>query len=202
MNAKEYLNQAYRLEQRIELAKMEIEGLQELACCAHSPGFKEHYNSTGNTEAPFIKTMYNIMDVEDVADKWLQVLLKLKTEITQAISEVADRDERLVLQYRYLYNWTWYRIEDEIAEYERTVRRWYNRALSNFAVPDNPQLLMKNKMCRKCPRLLDSLYDILKSAKKDKGNTHTASMEKSAGAFIMPKTRNEESYSEKTQTCM
>ena len=104
MNAKEYLNQAYRLEQRIKLAKMEIENLQELACCAHSPGFEEQYNSTRNTEAPFIKIMYKIMDMEDAADKWLQVLLKLKAEITQAISEVSDKDERLVLQYRYLYN--------------------------------------------------------------------------------------------------
>ena len=64
------------------------------------------------------------------------------------------------------------------------------------------QLLMKNKMCRKCPRLLDSLYDILESAKKDKGNTHTASMEDTAGAFIMTETRKEESYAEKTQTRM
>lgn len=141
MNAKEYLNQAYRLEQRIKLAKMEIESLQELACCAHSPGFEEHYNSTRNTEAPFIKTMYKIMDMEDTADKWLQVLLKLKAEITQAISEVADKDERLVLQYRYLYNWTWYRIADEIAADERTVRRWHNRALSHFAVPDKPTII-------------------------------------------------------------
>lgn len=138
MNAKEYLNQAYRLEQRIKLAKMEIENLQELACCAHSPGFEEHYNSTRNTEAPFIKTMYKIMDMEDAADKWLQVLLKLKVEITQAISEVSDKDERLVLQYRYLYNWTWCRIADEITADERTVRRWHNRALSHFTVPDNP----------------------------------------------------------------
>lgn len=118
MNAKEYLNQAYRLEQRIKLAKMEIESLQELACCTHSPGFEEHYNSTRNTEAPFIKTMYKIMDMEDAVDKWLQVL-----------------------QYRYLYNWTWYRIADEIAADERTVRRWHNRVLSHFAVPDNPTII-------------------------------------------------------------
>lgn len=141
MNAKEYLNQAYRLEQRIKLAKMEIENLQELACCAHSPGFEEHYNSTRNTEAPFIKTMYKIIDMEDAADKWLQVLLKLKVEITQAISEVSDKDERLVLQYRYLYNWTWCRIADEIAADERTVRRWHNRALYHFTVPDNPTII-------------------------------------------------------------
>ena len=48
--------------------------------------------------------------------------------------------------------------------------------------------------------MLDSLYDILESAKKDKGNTHTASMEDTAGAFIMTETRKEESYAEKTQT--
>lgn len=48
MTAKEYLNQAYRLEQRIKLAKMEIEELQELSCCVSSPGFEERYNATRN----------------------------------------------------------------------------------------------------------------------------------------------------------
>lgn len=81
------------------------------------------------------------MDMEDAADKWLQVLLKLKAEITQVISEVADKDERLVLQYRYFYNWTWYSIADEIAADERNVRRCHNRALSHFAVLDNPTII-------------------------------------------------------------
>lgn len=141
MNAKEYLNQAYRLEQRIRLAKMEIESLHELACCAHSPGFEEHYNATRNTEAPFVKTLYKIMDMEDEANKWLDLLLKLKSEIAQAISEVVDKDERLVLQYRHLYNWTWARIGEEIYADERTVRRWHNRALSHFNVPDDPTIV-------------------------------------------------------------
>lgn len=75
MTAKEYLNQAYRLEQRIKLAKMEIEDLQELSCSVSSPGFEEHYNATRNTEAPFVKTLYKIMEMQDKVNKELDLLL-------------------------------------------------------------------------------------------------------------------------------
>jgi DNA-directed RNA polymerase specialized sigma24 family protein len=141
MTAKEYLNQAYRLEQRIKLAKMEIEDLQELSCSVSSPGFEEHYNATRNTEAPFVKTLYKIMEMQDKVNKELDLLLKLKEEIKQVIMELSDQDEILVLKYRYLYNWAWARIGDEIYADERTVRRWHNRALSHIRVPDNPTIV-------------------------------------------------------------
>lgn len=141
MTAKEYLNQAYRLEQRIKLAKMEIEDLQELSCSVSSPGFEEHYNATRNTEAPFVKTLYKIMEMQDKVNKELDLLLKLKEEIKQVIMELSDQDEILVLKYRYLYNWTWARIGDEIYADERTVRRWHNRALSHIRVPVNPTIV-------------------------------------------------------------
>lgn len=141
MTAKEYLNQAYRLEQRIKLAKMEIEGLQELSCCVSSPGFEEHHNPNRNTDAPFMKTLYKIMEMQEKVNKELNQLLVLKEEISGVIAEISDHDERLVLQYRYLYNWTWARIGEEIYADERTVRRWHNKALAHIVVPDNPTIV-------------------------------------------------------------
>ena len=141
MNAKEYLNQAYRLEQRIRLAKLEVEELQELAYCTSSPSFEEHYNATRNTQAPFIKTFYRIKEMQDKANRELNLLLKLKSEISDVIEQLDDQDEKLVMKYRYLYNWTWSRIASEICADERTVRRWHNRALSHIVVPENPTII-------------------------------------------------------------
>ena len=42
MTPKAYLNQAYRLEQRIKLDREEIATLQSLAGDVGSPGFEEH----------------------------------------------------------------------------------------------------------------------------------------------------------------
>lgn len=137
MTAKEYLNQAYRLEQRIKLVKMEIEELQELSCCVSSPGFEEHYNATRNTDAPFVKALYKIMKMQEELSNEMNRLLQLKDEINHVIMELKDQDEKLVLRYRYLYNYTWSRIADEMHADERTVRRWHNRALSHICVPSN-----------------------------------------------------------------
>lgn len=138
MTAKEYLSQGYRLEQRIKLTKMELEQLRELSCSPGSPGFEEHFNPNKNTASPFERILYKIIDMEEKVNEEMALLLKLKAEIKAVINELDDQDEKLVLQYRCLYNWTWARIGDEIYADERTVRRWYNRALSHIRVPENP----------------------------------------------------------------
>ena len=138
MTAREYLRQAYRLEQRIKLEKANIEELRELSTSVGSPGFEEHYNPNRSTDAPFVKVLERIAEMEEKSKKELALLLKLKDEMTEAINLLESQDERLVLKYRYLHNWTWGRIGDEIFADERTIRRWHDRALSHFTVPDNP----------------------------------------------------------------
>jgi len=137
MTAKEYLKQGYRLEQIIKLIKMDIEYWQGLACSVSSPGFEEHFNSTRNTEAPFVKTIYKIMEYEDKLNAKLELHLKLKTEMQAAIENMENSDERLVLEFRYIKNFTWPRIADLMYVDESTVRRWHNKALSHFVVPEN-----------------------------------------------------------------
>ena len=141
MTSKEYLNQAYRLEQRIRLHKERLDELRDLAGSPGSPGFEEHYNPNRPTEAPFIKTLYKIMDLEEKVEGELQLLLTLQEEVRETIDQVPDMDERLVLTYRYLKNMSWSQIGDELYVDERTVRRWHNRALSHVRIPENPTVL-------------------------------------------------------------
>ncbi len=141
MTAKEYLSQGYRLEQRIKLAKMEIQDLEELAGSPGSPGFEEHFNPNRPSEAPFVKIIIRIMDMQDKVNKELDRLLDLKEELKGVIAKVNDKDEQLVLSYRYIYNWTWAQIGEEIYADERTVRRWHNKALSHVVVPENPTII-------------------------------------------------------------
>lgn len=141
MTSKEYLNQAYRLEQRIRLHKERLDELRKLAGSPGSPGFEEHYNPNRPTEAPFIKTLYKIMDLEEKVEGELQLLLTLQEEVQETIDCLPDMDERLVLTYRYLKNMSWSQIGDELYVDERTVRRWHNRALSHVRIPENPTIL-------------------------------------------------------------
>ena len=64
MTPKAYLNQAYRLEQRIRLHQEELENLRMLASSVGSPGFEEHYNPNRPNDAPFVKTLDRIWEKE------------------------------------------------------------------------------------------------------------------------------------------
>ena len=97
MTSKEYLNQAYRLEQRIRLHKERLDELRDLAGSPGSPGFEEHYNPNKPTDAPFVKALHKILELEEKVNAELQLLLKLQSEIQETIDALCDMGERLVL---------------------------------------------------------------------------------------------------------
>ena len=57
MTVKEYLRQAYLLDQRIKSYSIECDELRQMAQSISSPGFEEHYNASKNTDAPYIRTL-------------------------------------------------------------------------------------------------------------------------------------------------
>lgn len=141
MTVREYLGQAYRLQQRIRLHQEELGNLRTLAASVGSPGFEEHYNPNCPTDAPFVKTLDKIWEKEKKTNDELCLLLQLRDEIQSVIDQVDNMDERLVLTYRYLKGYTWMQIGDELAADERTIRRWHDRALSHAKVPENPTII-------------------------------------------------------------
>ena len=141
MTAKEYLSQGYRLEQRIKLLKMDIEYWQDLMTSVSSPSFEEHYSSNRPTDTPFVKTIFKVMEYQDQLNEKLELHIRLRKEMTEAIEAMDNQDEKLVLHYRYVRNFTWPRIADTIGADESTVRRWHNKALSHFEIPTNPIIL-------------------------------------------------------------
>lgn len=138
MTPKEYLGQAYRLENKIKLQQKRIEELRELSTSVSSPSFEEHYNASKNTDAPFAKTMEKIMEYQNRADARIALLLDLREQMRGSISELENSDMSLVLEYRYIYNMSWAKIGDELFVDERTVRRWHDQALFHYKVPQNP----------------------------------------------------------------
>lgn len=145
MDAHEYLSQAYRLEQRIQIRMEELKNLRALAEDVGSPGFEEHYNPNHPTEASFTKTLERIWEKEQEVNEELNDLIRLRGEIQQTINQVEDVDERLILTYRYLKNCSWNQISDKLCVSDRTIRRWYNNALSHVEVPPRSLEKYQNK---------------------------------------------------------
>jgi RNA polymerase sigma factor (sigma-70 family) len=137
MTPREYLSQAYRLKDRIRALSEEIKNMKELAASVSSPGFDEHYNPNRPQEAPFVKALERISDYEEKLSDRIARLVRLEDEIDSVIEQVIDPDERMVLHYRYINNFTWERIGDLMNADRHTVRRWHERALNHVKVPED-----------------------------------------------------------------
>lgn len=138
MTAKEYLRQAYRLDQKISSDLEEVASLREMSASVSSPQLTERVQTSKNTDASFVRALEKIMDLEERINNEIELLMELKKEIRVVITTVEDTDERMVLKYRYVHNYTWEQIGNELHADARTVRRWHGKALQHVIMPENP----------------------------------------------------------------
>ena len=137
MNAKQYLRQAYRLDQKINSDLAELSRLREMAASIGSPDFEEHYNPNCPTEAPFVKALEKVWEMQEKINAEVDKLVNLKEQIRMTIDKVENPDEQMVLRYRYIHNYTWEQIGDALYADESTIRRWHGRALQHIEVPED-----------------------------------------------------------------
>ncbi len=136
MTAKEYLKQAKLLDAQINSLLREIDYWRDLSTRVSGSSFEAHYNPNRPTEAPFVHALDMIDETEREIDRKLQMLVKLKAEISRAIDRLSNREERMVLRYRYLNDCSWEEISTLMNVSERTVYRIHGTALQNFSVPE------------------------------------------------------------------
>ena len=138
MTIKEYLRQAYRLDQRINSDIEEVGRLREMSTSISSPAWGDKVQGTKTTDAPFVHSIEKIMSLEQRINHEIDTLVDLKEQIRTVIAEVEDTDEQMVLRYRYIHNLTWEQIGDELNADASTVRRWHGKALTHAKLPENP----------------------------------------------------------------
>jgi len=139
MTAKEYLSQAYRLDQKINSHIEEVSRLRAMSQSISSPGWGERVQSSKSTDAPYVRCIEKIITLEQTIDAEIDALVDLKQEIRTVIEAVPNTDYRLLLRYRYIHNCTWEQIGAEMCADSRTVRRWHNEALKKVVVPEKYQ---------------------------------------------------------------
>ena len=138
MTNKEYLRQAYRLDQKINSDIEEVARLREMASSISSPLLGDKIQTSRSGEAPFVRSIEKIIMMEKKIDREIDLLVDLKSQIRDVIAAVPDTDERMVLRYRYIHNLTWEQIGNELNADKSTIRRWHGSALLHVVLPDNP----------------------------------------------------------------
>ena len=136
MTAKEYLNQARHLDALIHCRLREIDYWRDLSSSVSGSSFEEHHNPNRPTEAPFVRCLEKIDEIQHSVEEKVAYLICLKEEINKAIDKLDNRDEQLLLRYRYLDNCTWEEIAAMLNVSIRSVHRIHGTALQHFSVPN------------------------------------------------------------------
>jgi hypothetical protein len=128
MLAKDFLNQAFLIDQRIRAKSEQIRSLNEIAtsCSATLTGMPRNPNRGGSRMADAVG---KIIDLENEIAYDMHRLIEVKKEIVAVINAVDDVVYRTLLEKRYLCGATW----EEITIILNCNRRWtfrlHDRAL-------------------------------------------------------------------------
>lgn len=138
MTAKEYLNQAYRLNELIKSNELEIKDLEELKRSIGGIDYsKDRVQTSPSSDAGYTKIVHAIADLEKAIKEDTEKMLRLKLEIRTVINEVQDNEQKLALKYRYLNFMSWDDVAEELNVSQRTAIRIHDIAIQSIVVPES-----------------------------------------------------------------
>ncbi|MBR1646201.1 MAG: hypothetical protein IJ685_05410 [Selenomonadaceae bacterium] len=132
MTAKEYLQQVYHLNEKIESKLEQIARLQSTATrvttvITGTPGGGTRLSSRIENAVVAVQQQSDYL-----ADE-IKQLLNLRNEVAAAIAELDNHNERIVLEYRYLCFYSWQQIAHVMRTGIRYIFKVHTRALKNFS---------------------------------------------------------------------
>jgi len=131
MTAKDYLSQAYRIDQRINSKLEQVQSLRELATKA-----------TATLNDSPVSGSRNVHSMSDIIDKMIDLeaeinddidhLVDLKREIVAAIKRVENPEYQTLLELRYLCFKTWEHIAVALGYSIQHIHRLHDAALKKI----------------------------------------------------------------------
>ena len=135
MTAKEYLSQAFHVDQRIDSKLEQVMKLRESVTKATATLSDMPRADTPNPHR-MEDTIGKIVDFEQEINRDIDRLVDLKREARDAISALTDPDQQLVLELRYLCYKPWTQIMEALGYSEPTIYRIHGLALENITIPE------------------------------------------------------------------
>lgn len=134
MNAKEYMNQAYRLDQRINSKLEQLESLNALATKS-TTSLDGMPKSSRKSKSPMAETVVKIVDLQKEINQDIDRLVDLKREYIKIIKEVENPEHQMILEKRYLCFKTWEQIAVDLGYSIQHIYRKRNEALRKIKLP-------------------------------------------------------------------
>lgn len=128
MTAREFLNQAYKLDQRINSKLEQLRTLSELALKVTGAVSGMPHTTDRSASGP-ADTIVKIIDLQEEINRQVDELVDTKREIMHVIRSVEDTDCRLLLEMRYLCYRSWEQIAVDMGYCIDNVFRVHRKAL-------------------------------------------------------------------------
>lgn len=128
MNAKEYLSQAFQLDQRINSKLEQVSMLRDLALKTTSVLQDDKVQNT-KQQSPMESALVKLMCLEEEINDDIDQLIDLKRELAAFVSEIENHSYRLLLELRYLSGSTWEEVAAIMGYDVRWVYRLHRKAL-------------------------------------------------------------------------
>lgn len=139
MTKKDYLNQAYLLDQRISSKLEQLLSLRELVTRTTSIMGGEVVKRTRNT-GTMQDVIAKMIDLENDMNADVDRLIDLKTEITSVINAVQSPEYRTLLELRYLCYKPWKEIAKLMNCTEGNMYKLHTKALNEIKLPDGTEI--------------------------------------------------------------
>ena len=134
MAAKDYLSQAYRIDQRINSKLEQVQSLRELATKATATLNDNPASGSRNVHS-MSDIIAKMIDLENEINADIDRLVDLKREIVTVIKRVANPEYQTLLELRYLCFKSWEHIAVQMNYDVRTIYRIHDRAISAISLP-------------------------------------------------------------------
>lgn len=136
MDAKKYLSQARLLNNRIKSFENELEYINTIALGPSGPSYGPNkIKQQPNLEAPFIRYIDKIMELEKMIHDEIDKLMALKREIAKTIAEIGDAKLEIILRERYINCRNWEDIAIDLAYSQVYLYKLHQRALKLVKIP-------------------------------------------------------------------
>lgn len=138
MTAKEYLNQARYLDDRINSKIQQVSSLNNLAkkCTSTISGMP---SGKGSSNSSMADAICKIVDLQKEINQDIDELVDLKREITGVIKSVPNSEYQNILEKRYLCFTSWEQIAVDMNFSIQHIHRMHSKALKEIVIPSKDE---------------------------------------------------------------
>ena len=138
MTAKEYLNQAYWLDRRIDSKLAQLSSLKDLATKATNVMSDAVVSHTRNPHS-LQDVVAKMIDMQSEINADIDHLVDLKQEIMHTIKSVKNPEQQTLLELRYLCFKSWEFVAEEMGYNVRHIYRLHDEAVEQVTLPESCQ---------------------------------------------------------------